>query len=43
MQLMTSPSKKIMFKFLLLVCFWSLRLQLNFGCHTGRGVIQALA
>ena len=37
MQIVTSPPKKIMYKFLLLTYFWQ---QLNFAQHCGWGVIS---
>ena len=41
MQIVTSSLKKIMYKFLLFVCFWSVRQQLSFVYHSDRGVVSS--
>ena len=42
MQIVASPPKKIMYKFLLFVYFLSARQQLSFGQHSGRGVVLSI-
>ena len=40
MQIVTSPPKKIMFKFLFFTYFWSARQQLSFGYHSCSGDVS---
>ena len=42
MQIVTSPSKEILYKFLFFTCFWSPRQQLSFGQHFGGGVVSSI-
>ena len=42
MKILTSPPKKIMYKFLFFTCFWSAEQQLSFGKHSGGGVISSI-
>ena len=42
MEMVTSPTKKIMYKLLPFACFWSTRQQLNFVWHSGRGVVSSI-
>ena len=36
-------TKKIMYKFLLFVCFWSAQQQLSFGYHFGRAAVSTIS
>ena len=38
---MTSPPKKVMYKFLFFACFLSAQHQLRFGLHSGGGVVSS--
>ena len=40
---MTSPPKKVMYKFLFFACFLSAQRQLRFGKHSGVGVVSSTA